>query len=262
MMKEMTFLKAVSGFFIICFFSSAACGRDLQVVLSVESKSPLMLSVYGSGVLQTLTPPFDFMREVDGVYDEVYVKDLTGDGIGEVIFRLAGGGVNSCSRVLQYSSDHSLNELIFDRGGLCNFKVVDGYVVSSYRDGAAWVEDIYVVEGGKVNIKISDRCVGCDEVSRTDYLSDGSVIKSLVSDDVNFERRKPLLAKVISKVTGIYLSPAAVESIKRYLVKGQEVSLISFESFGSEEWVEVRVLDSDSTGGWLRCIDLDYCSGL
>jgi len=141
-----------------------------QPAIKVESRRPLALSVFDHGTKYGLLVPGDFLREIEAVYDDVHIEDITGDGVGEVVFHLAGDGVNSCSRVLRYeSSDHSLKELVFNQGGLCDFKLRGGYIISSYKDGGTWVEDIYITEGGQVNIKMSDRCVGCGEVSRVVY---------------------------------------------------------------------------------------------
>lgn len=130
--------------FLLCVFSGMANGERASPILSVESHNPLKLSVFDGGKMYGLPVPTDFMDEVESVYNEVRIEDLTGDGVGEVLFDLKGDGVNSCSRVLRYErDDRLLKELLFVGGGLCNFVVRDGYIVSSYKDGAAWAEDIY-----------------------------------------------------------------------------------------------------------------------
>jgi hypothetical protein len=239
-----------------------AYAGGLPPALKVESSHPPVLSVLDQGVSYGLSLPTAFMTEVEGVYDEVHIEDLTGDGIGEVIFRLGGEGVNSCSKILYYnSSDRSLKELVFKRGGLCNFKVQNGYVISSYRDGAIWVEDIYIVNDGRADIHISDWCVGCGEVRRVEYRWDGSSIGYLVSDNVGFEKRAPLVSKVISSQAKIFSTPGAAHSTKKYLIRGDRITFLGFENVLGEDWAEFRFLgEKTTTVGWLRCRDLSGCS--
>lgn len=230
-------------------------------VLVVNSHHPLALSVFEEKRSYSLSLPIDFMREIYGAYDNVDIRDLNGDGIGEVVFRLAGGGVNSCSKVLHYSdSDRSLKELIFGKGGLCNFKIQHGYVISSYNDGAAWGEDVYTVKGGRADIRISDLCVGCGEVRRKQYRPDGSFIRLLVSDNVDFEKRAPLIGSVISLRAAIFSAPDTGQPTKKYLIHGDKVALVGFESSRNEDWVEFRFSGSTTTEGWLKCSDVDSCN--
>lgn len=243
------------------FFSCVAYGDNSLPVLVVESHNPLTVSVSEQGKSYGLSLPIDFMREIEGVYDSVSIKDLTGDGIGEVIFHLAVKGVNSCSKVLHYiDSDRSLVELVFSKGNLCNFKMQHGYVVSSYKDGAAWGEDIYVVKGGKAEIKISDRCVGCGEVRRKKYRPDGSFVRLLVSDNVDFEKRVPLVVNVVSFRAMIFSSPDAEQPTKKYLVRGDKVTLLGFENARGEDWIEFRFSGNITTEGWLKCSDVESCN--
>jgi hypothetical protein len=235
--------------------------QTAQPVIKVESRLPLALSVFDHGTKYGLLVPRGFLREIEAVYDDVHIEDITGDGVGEVVFHLAGDGVNSCSRVLRYeSSDHSLKELVFNQGGLCDFKVRGGYIISSYKDGATWVEDIYIAEGGQVNIKMSDRCVGCGEVRRIVYPFAGSPIRSLVSDDMNFEKRTELVSTVASIQARIFPSPAATKSTQKYLIRGDKITLLGFYSNDGEDWVEFRFSGGVTTEGWLKCSDLVSCN--
>lgn len=258
----MSTVRSVGVIRILAFFyvfSSVAYAGSLPVI-AIESRLPLRLSVFDGVASFDLPVPKDFIGEVEGVYDEVYLQGLTGDGVAEVIFHLNGEGVNYCSRALYYNSDGQfLRELVFGKGGLCDFKVRNGYIVSSYKDGAAWVEDVYAAKGEKVSIKISDRCVGCSEVSRQDYRSDGLIIKYLVSNNVDFEKRTALVASVASLKARIFSSPEATRPTKKYLVRGNRISLLSFENVSGEDWVEFRFLGKSIIEGWLKCTDLDGC---
>lgn len=234
-------ITAASVLFFCCFFSWLVCGGGSFPKLVVERDKPLALSVSESGKRYDLSLPVDFMAEVEGAYDGVSIKDLDGDGVGEVIFHLVGGGVNSCSKVLYYTeSQRSLNELFFNKGGLCNFKVRNGYVVSSYKEGAEWVEDVYSIKNGKSEIKVSDRCVGCGEVRRKEYRPDGSFVRLLVSDNADFEKRVSRIVKIVSLRARVFSSPGVGFPTNKYLMRGDKVTLVGFDYTLSEDWVEFR----------------------
>lgn len=256
-------MKFFKLFLIVCcvFFQTAQAGRGVPV-LSIESELPVRISVYEDGKHYPLVLPADFMDEVIELYDEMYLVDLTGDGVGEVVFRLETNGVNVCSRVLRYiEGNRSLVELSFNGGYLCNFKISNGYLVSAYRDGAIWNEEFYSVGGTKAILNISDGCVGCGEIKRKIYQPDGSFVRSLVADAVDFEKRIPLTAKVSSPRAKIFKSPEVSQSTKQYLVQGDEVMFLDFESVGhGDGWVEFRFVGVVTTEGWLRCSDVSGCS--
>ncbi len=253
----------IAGFLSVCYFFSCAvyAGSSLPV-LKVDSRLPLALSVFEQGKSYPLSVSSDFMRDIEGIYSDVYIEDLSGDGVGEVVFRLEGESVNSCSRVLFYTgSGRSLSELTFNGRALCNFRARQGYVISSYREGAAWSEDVYSVKDGKVEAIISDNCVGCGEVRRKKYNPDGSFIRFLVSDDVDFEKRTPLTATVASLRAGVFSSPEAAQPTKKYLIRGDKVTLLGFDkSHSGEDWIEFRFSGSTTTEGWLKCSDLKECT--
>lgn len=262
-MSRVSIIAIARALSLCSLFSCVAYGRDSLPVLVVNSLNPLAVSVSEKGRSYDLPLPIKFMHEVEGVYDSVYIKDLTGNGVGEIIFREAGGGGNSCSRVLYFSgNDRSLSELIFNGGGLCNFKVQHGYLVSSYRDGAAWGEDIYILQAEKALIKISDRCVGCGEVRRKEYHPDGSFVRLLVSDNIDFEKRAPLIANVASLRAWIFSSPGAEQPTNKYLVRGDKLTLLGFDHARGEDWIEFRFSGNTITEGWLKCSDVHKCNDL
>ncbi|MGF6098836.1 hypothetical protein [Pseudomonas sp. 18175] len=256
---EKIYIMRAAWILFCCLFSSApSFGATSLPILAIQDGTPIKLAVFERGVFLSLAVPDAFMREVEGLYEEVYLKDLTGDGIAEFVFRLGGEGVNSCSRVLRYYREgRSLSELEFGRGGLCNFKVARNYIVSSYRDGASWNEDVYEIKDGAVRIKLSDRCIGCGEVNRLEYHPGGLLKRSLVSDDGDFEKRAVLTANVISNKANIYSSPAGTHSTQKYLMQGDKVTLLGFHISNNERWMEFRFEGAVVTEGWLRCGDTD-----
>jgi hypothetical protein len=261
-MNELRSVPVVGLLLTLYFFSFGANAESSLPALQIDRLTPLAVSVAFQGESYPLSLPDDFMKEMEGVYNDVYIEDLNGDGVGEVVFRLDGGGLNTCSKVLYYkAADRSLAELDFGDGSLCNFKVRRDYIVSSYRDGAVWKENVYRVQGGEVKHYISDSCVGCGEIKRKVYHSDRSFTRLLVSDDVDFERRVPLIAKISSLRADIFTSPEISKKTSKYLVRGDKITLLDFFKDDDEDWIEFRFSGVVTTEGWLRCSDLEYCDG-
>ncbi|VVN65706.1 hypothetical protein [Pseudomonas fluorescens] len=262
-MNVFRLVSAAGLLFVLCFFSFGVSAESSLPKLQIDRRAPLAMSVFFQGETYPLLLPSDFLKEVEGVYDDVYIEDLNDDGIGEVVFRLDGGGVNACSKVLHYKiADRSLAELDFGDGLLCNFKVRRGYIVSSYRDGAVWTENVYRIRNGEVEVEVSDSCVGCGEIKRKMYNLDGSFTRLLVSDDIDFERRVPLTAKVSSLRADIFSLPEISRRTNKYLIRGDKVALLDFfKDDNGEDWVEIRFSEVVSTEGWMKYSELELCDG-
>lgn len=247
------FLLGMSSFLV--GLSGEVVASELRV--SVTGDGPPVIFIHEAGQSTPLPIPAFFMSEVNQIYQSVDIEDLDGDGGGEIIFHMAGGGVNSCARVLRYDSNvRQLVELHFQKG-LCNFKIEDGLLISAYRQGAVWNEDIYKMEGGTARLEISDTCVGCGEVRRTTFNGDGSLTRNLVSDNENFRLRLPLVATVIALKAKIHSLPDDRNVTKKYLVTGDTVAILKFYEKDSN-WVKVRFSGAVTTEGWLRYSDIAF----
>jgi hypothetical protein len=257
------FLFWIAGLFLIFSLTSGLGYAGLPFTkLKLDSKSPLTISLYDQGVFHPMSLPVDFSLEAERDYDYISIQDIDANGTEEVVFHLAGNGVNSCYRMLYFSQDDRiLKEMDFKYGGLCNFKLRRGYIISTYKEGAIWKEDVYFAKNGMTQAVLSDSCVGCNKVARKKYDSDGSFVRSLVSDSVDFENRTPVIAKVASITAEIFFSPDKTRSAATYLVQGDEITFIGFDqSEDGEEWIEFRFSErSSSIEGWLRCRDLEGC---
>jgi hypothetical protein len=248
---------------VLCLFSFWINAESSLPVLKIDGRKPLAISAYIQGRSYPLTLPPEFLKDAEDLYGEVYIKDLNGDGIGEVIFPLEGGGVNNCSKVLHYGVvDNSLSELVFGVGSLCGFKVGQDYVISSYRDGSVWKEYVYRIRGGLAEVEVIDSCVGCGEIKREVHNSDGSVTRFLVSDNIDFRLRVPLMTSVASSKAIVFLSPENSRKTSKYLVGGDKITLLDFfKDADGKDWVEFRYVGIIVTEGWVKCTDLEYCDG-
>jgi hypothetical protein len=240
--------------------SALATEKITSAILKVESRSPLRVSASIQGKLYTPSLPADFMSQVDGLYSDVHIDDLNGDGEWELVFDLVGSDVNHCSKVLHYNeNDHSFSEWLFKGGGLCNPISRGAFLISSYRDGASWTEDVYIMKDGKPDLHITDSCVGCYEVRRKMYVPGKQPVKVLVTDDVEFERRIPLKASVTSLRAKVFSFPDSSWPTKKYLIRGDKITLIDFDkSKDGQYWAEFRFIGANvTTVGWLKYSDLE-----
>lgn len=223
--------------------------------LDIAGTDSPIISIHHDGASTALPLPAEFMDEIAGVYDHVDGQDFDSDGVAEVVFHMASKSVNACVRVLRYDfHNKKLVELGFQKG-LCNFKIEHGFVVSSYREGAVWVEDVYKLDGGKALLKISDSCVGCGEVRRKVFNINGSVTQELVTDSVDFNERVPKTATVAALQARIYSSPGAKYITKKYLVRDDVVTILSSDE-QDLNWVRVRYSGALTTEGWVQAPDL------
>jgi hypothetical protein len=260
MIKRQSAIWVRSFYLINIWFSSGVMAGMPGVILKVESVNPVVVSASEQGKSGRLSLPDSFTSQIDDLYDDAYVEDVDGNGQLEVVFNLVGGQVNQCFRILHYNNvNRSLSEWIFKDGSFCNPVNKGKYLVSSYRDGAIWHEDIYSMANGKPELYISDSCVGCDQVRRKTYRPEGTPVKVLVSDHGDFEKRIPLKAKITSARARIFSSADPNTSTKKYLIRGDEITLLDYyRSPDDTDWAEFRFEDpKTTTEGWLRHSDID-----
>lgn len=253
-------LLAVALLFFSCSESAPATQKLPSVMLKVDSSNPLEVSASVQGKSYMLSLPVDFMSQVYGLYSDVYVDDLNGDGKWELVFDLIGNDVNHCFKVLHYNEDdRSFSEWLFKGLGLCNPIRRGRFLISSYREGASWTEDVYAMKNGKPEIHITDRCVGCYEVRRKIYIPGKQPVKVLVSNDIEFERRISLKASVTSLRARIFSFPDSGWPTEKYLIRGDEITLVDFDkSKDGQDSAEFNFIgDNVKTDGWLKYSDLE-----
>lgn len=198
-------------------------------------------------------------------YTEISTADLTQDGIAEIIMTSAEeGSVNICSVVYRYNIDAgaftALENLPLQ---LCNYGIEHNRIVSSYRSGAKWYEDVYKVQDNNLVLELTDSCIGCDYSQRTIYLTDGNTQQLLVSSNRDFTLRTPLTTTVISAKAVLYKAPSLEQSSRMHLIQGDEVTLTDFNAAQDDTfWYQISY--SSATGkvinGWLKCNDIAFCA--
>lgn len=248
----MTYARTLFISWLLIVFASFAAWADAPKIL-LEKNASLSISVIDDGQFFRLQAPVAFLKEIEGIYDDVLTEDINGDGIDEILFQLGTGQVNKCFKVLRYpGAGKSLVEMVFERGEICNFRKEKSYLISSYRDMAIWNEDAYELKSDTVRLVMSDSCVGCGNIQRNIYGVDGTVAQIVVSDEEDFEDRVPITKVVRVLKSKIYTSPDNKGSTKKYLVRGDRVSILGFEG----DWVRFRYIGVVTTEGWVRSEDL------
>lgn len=246
--------------FLGLVMSNATTAESFSENMQSETEHPQKMTTEQLRDLFLLSLPHDSVTPTKESYEDVRAADLNSDGEWELILSLNRGDVNVCSQVLQYNqNDGSFSEWHFAGGGLCNYTVRGDYLISSYRDHAIWHQDIYKMASGKPELYITDSCVGCDEVRRKTYRPDGTPVKTLVSDDIDFEKRIPLKAKITTGRARIFSSADQNCSTKKYLIRGDEITLLDYyRSPDDTDWAQFRFDGPKTiTEGWLRYSDFD-----
>ncbi|WP_152529060.1 SH3 domain-containing protein [Stutzerimonas azotifigens] len=230
----------------------------------VPSPTSLPVKACLSGECKTIAPSQDMLKSIESGYSEISLEDMTLDGNPEVVLtHRAGSNVNVCSEIFRYDfHSNSFTRLKAGPKQLCNYYEKDGQIISSYRSGAKWHEDIYSIKGDDFVLEASDSCVGCDHIERTIYLSGGRTEHLLVTDNVDYKLRAPLSTTVTSRKAILYEEPSVKSPTKMYLVKGDKVNLIEYtETENSGFWYKIKYINTKGKIiiAWLNCDDLQVC---
>ncbi|NQD91323.1 hypothetical protein HP532_01490 [Pseudomonas sp. CrR25] len=236
-----------------------------HTTLTIEGSSPsIFINVCHEGSCKTIAPPQKMLDSISDGYSEITLEDLTQDGRPEIILTHSEeGSVNTCSEVYQYKEE--LNTIIHINNlhnQLCNYSTKNDSVISSYRSGAKWHEDIYKVKDNSLVLELTDSCIGCNYIDRTIYHSSGKSEHLLVTDNLDYALRNPISTKVITQKAMLYNEPRTDHITKMYLITGDEVILTNFASTEDDSfWYKIRYVTQKGKviRAWLKCADIDFC---
>jgi hypothetical protein len=232
---------------LIAQLATAENAANIQKLLVDDTAHEISTcDLEGCSPLQLSDPFLDQWKE-----GSVTLADITLNGRLDVILT-AHGDVNVCSTAYAYD-DLSRVLIAIDVSPLCNYRLESNYLISSYRSGAKWFEDIYKINNGKFLLYVKDGCLDCDYVYRTLYDQEQGK-NLLVSNATDFQNRSPKKAKVVSKKTVLYTFPSNESATEGYLIKGDEVSLINYVDAESGAWFLVRYVNSGGRAveRWMR----------
>jgi len=253
------------GAVLFAFTSTlAATNKEKATILSVnDSGTNLSITACHEGMCKAIAIPETMLDAIDNGYSQISLEDLTLDGISEVILtHTAEGSVNACSKVYRYDSENeTLRPMDKLQSQLCNYSIKNNYLISSYRIGAKWHEDIYKIKNNDLILTISDSCIGCDYINRTLYLGGRKTGKLLVENSLDYRLRTPLSTTVISKKATLYSEPNINQATKMYLINGDEVALTDATSDENYFWYKIRYVTKKGTliDAWLHCEDISFC---
>lgn len=210
-------------------------------------------------------PSKDMLNAINNGYSEITTKDITQDGTPEIILTHSEeGNVNVCSKIYRYNRKGNYFSSSADLPKqLCNYTVKNNHVVSSYRSGGKWYEDIYKIKNNSLTLEITDSCIGCEYVNRAIYSPNGEVEHTLVTDNTDYTSRVPLSTTVISKKAILHQAPDIKTSNGMYLIKGDKVILTNFTASESGTyWYKIRYITKKGKpiNAWLQCGDIKYCA--
>ncbi|SFP21692.1 hypothetical protein SAMN05216229_10128 [Geopseudomonas sagittaria] len=260
--------------FIYYLLAGAILLATTNTFATTNKEKPTTLSANGSGaaisitachedICKAITPPETMLDAIHDGYSQISLEDLTLDGIPEIILtHNAEGSVNACSKVYRYDSKfetlHSMDNI---RNQLCNYSINNDHLVSSYRSGAKWHEDIYKIKNNDLILAFSDSCIGCDYINRTIYLGSTETDTLLVTDNLDYRLRTPISTTVISQKATLYSEPNINRATKMYLINGDEVALTDATSDENYFWYKIRYATKEGRliNAWLQCEDVKFC---
>jgi hypothetical protein len=208
--------------------------------------------------------PKDLLDFVNDGYSEITTEDLTLDGYPEVILTHSEeGSVNTCSKIYVHDRDTNKLHMSTLSHPICNYTIKKDSLISNYRSGAKWHEDIYRIIENDFILAISDSCIGCDHINRVVYLPDNKTEKLIVTDDIDYALRKPISTKIISDRAMLYKDPSTSTKTNMYLIKNDEVSLLDFMSTEDDPlyWYKIKYITRKGKiiKAWVACKDIEYC---
>lgn len=260
--------------FISCFLAGAVLLAATNTSATTSKEKPTTLSVNGSGAAISITachedmckainPPETMLDAMYDGYSQISLEDLTLDGLSEIILtHNAEGSVNACSKVYRYDSEYeTLLPMNNIQNQLCNYSINNDHLVSSYRSGAKWHEDIYEIKNNDLTLAFSDSCVGCDYINRTIYRGGTKTDTLLVTNSLDYRLRTPISTTVISKKATLYSEPNINRATKMYLINGDEVALTDATSDENYFWYKIRYATKKGRliNAWLQCEDVKFC---
>ena len=239
-------------------------GNKSKLQITGSASSPSIKDCDGSEC-ENVELPEGFLRFFNDGYSNLSLEDMTFDGYPEVI--LTGpeeGVVNVCSKIYRYDREKRvLQEVAGLKKQICNYRLKNNRLISSYRSEAKWYEDVYRVSDAGFTLELSDSCIGCDQISRVVYLSESKTDKFMVTHDADYALRKAILSKVSSGRAALYKEPSEIKKTKMYLIKDDGVALLDFRvTEGSTKyWYEIKYITNKGREirAWMKCEDLEYC---
>ncbi|MBD2792406.1 hypothetical protein [Xenorhabdus szentirmaii] len=189
-------------------------------------------------------------NEIDNGYESISMAEILGN---EYLLVSTLGSVNRCSKMYPVKNGIILSEYIKfgETKEVCNITSIEGNIVSSYRDGAKWYEEVYHLDiHGKTDLKLKDSCVGCDRVNRIIYKNGEAIDHVIVSDGDKYTDRYPLKA-MINKKSYFYKKPEGKYKSKMYLIENDTVWLKKSNEGEKYFYIIYKRNGESNIEGWL-----------
>lgn len=259
-----TNLLMISALLAISSSTMATMIEGNPTTLSVSGAWPtITISACRESACEAVKLPQDMLDAMHEGYSEISLNDLTRDVLPEVILtHNAEGAVNSCSRIFRYENETgTLSALDGIKNQICNYSVKNDALISRYRNGAKWYEDIYKVRNDNLYLTFSDSCVGCDYISRTIFSHGTKADSLLVTNNLDYQLRRPLSTVIATEKAVLYSEPNVKHITRMYLISGDQVSLIDESPDETISWYKVRYKTKKGKiiNAWLQCGDIQFC---
>lgn len=183
---------------------------------------------------------------IDSGYGDIEIKKINNY---EYLVVTSESDINKCSILFKINngSVESVPSIGINES-ICNISIDTDKLISSWRDQGRWNEDIYKINpDDKWVLLFKDSCIGCGQVKRIYFNSDGTYEKLLLSDGDNLSLRKKLIGKVTIEKAKLYNNANDNSISNAYLIKGDIFFLVDISDDG--EFIQIKY--KTSTGRYI-----------
>lgn len=187
--------------------------------------------------------------EESAIGKEVY---LDTDKIPEiqVDFKILGGQNGKLSIFLKYNPNSNKVEEISSNIDLYNIKLVNHYIISSYKDVGFLYEavSIYNNAKNKINLVYKDQ----DGYTDLGLLRHKGGFVQIVDKNKNILDRQAVLLSFVSK-SNLYKSPVESSQTKMYLIVGDKVTLLDEQTDNAgQKWYYISYQGKKEIKAWTK----------
>ncbi|MFX1687735.1 hypothetical protein [Paraburkholderia sp. A2RI-6] len=132
----------------------------MAIATSIAEAKNSPLSVDAAGEIQLcsenfnckrIVPTGELKKVIDNGYEHISIADLYNDGNREIV--ATSGGINECSKFFSFDEKtFKFSPLNFSHRDICNYKIFENNLISSYKLGAKQYEDIYELKMAPINL--------------------------------------------------------------------------------------------------------------
>mgnify|MGYP001131893574 CR=1 FL=1 len=143
----------------------------------------------------------------------------------------------------------------FQNNNFCNYSILDGKVISSWKDTAKWYDDIYQLNNNNWVLLFRDECVGCSVVKRIYFENSKPSATLLLSDGSDFTKRSKIFGVISVQKASLFRSANFDDKLKAYLIKGDVFDLTDMSPDGNFYKISYKMKNAKTLTAWISYDD-------